>query len=220
MIGRRPALLGAAGLLCTGMAYATPASALPVPSGNHLGFRIIRKGSAIGTHVVEFVPEADALTVNIAVDIVVGIGPIALFRYTHRAMEHWRGHGLEAMETRTNDDGTQDHVSLRRGPTGLTVESSRFPTYIAPSNALPGSHWNEKMLDGPAINTQHGKLLRPRVTMLAEEPVPDASGRIIEARHFAVRGDANIDTWYDDTPCWVALRFIAHEGSEIRYERM
>jgi hypothetical protein len=76
------------------------------------------------------------------------------------------------------------------------------------------------MLDGPIINTEHGKLLRPQVTALKEEAVPVASGGTIEARHFAVRGDANLDTWYDDTPTWVGLRFVAHEGSEIRLERM
>jgi len=58
------------------------------------------------------------------------------------------------------------------------------------------------------------------VTMLNEEPVPTASGGTVEARHFAVRGDANIDTWYDDTPTWVGLRFTSHEGAEIRLERI
>ena len=56
--------------------------------------------------------------------------------------------------------------------------------------------------------------------MLNEEPVPTASGGTVEARHFAVRGDANIDTWYDDTPTWVGLRFTSHEGAEIRLERV
>jgi hypothetical protein len=215
MIERRTALMGAAGLLCAGMA-----PGLPVPPGDRLSFRIIRKGSAIGLHVIDFVAAGDLLTVNIAVDVAVGIGPVVLYRYTHRATEHWRGRELDAMETKTDDDGKHDFVSLRRISAGLAIDSSRYPSYVAPGNALPGSHWNEKMLDGPAINTQHGKLLRPLVIKLAVEPVPVASGGTIAARHFAVRGDANIDTWYDDTPTWAALRFTAHEGSEIIYERM
>jgi hypothetical protein len=215
MIRRRAVLLGGAGVLCAGMA-----PELPVPAGDRLTFRIIRKGSDIGRHVIEFSPDGDALTVNIAVDIAVGIGPIVLFRYTHRATEHWRGQALVSMNTETNEDGTRTHLTLQRVGSGLVVQSSKFPTYVAPGNALPGSHWNEKMLDGPIINTEHGKLLRPQVTALKEEAVPVASGGTIEARHFAVRGDANLDTWYDDTPTWVGLRFVAHEGSEIRLERM
>ena len=215
MITRRAALSGAAVLLCAGMA-----PVLPVPPGNHLGFRVIRKGSDIGLHVLDFARDGDWLTVKIAADIAVKFGPITLYSYVHRATERWRGRDLESMETSTQEDGTITRVSLRRVDTGLAVESTRFPSYVAPANALPASHWNEKMLDGPVINTEHGKLLRPHVTMLNEEPVPTASGGTVEARHFAVRGDANIDTWYDDTPTWVGLRFTSHEGAEIRLERV
>jgi hypothetical protein len=209
LLGSGAALLGA-----------HAARALPVPRDNHLIFRITRHDTAIGTHDIEFTRDGDALTVRIAIDIVVSIGPIALFRYRHRATEHWQGEQLMRMDSETNDDGRQDRLHVTRRPDGLAVDSSRFPFYVAPPNALPGSHWNERMLTVPAINTQHGKLLLAKVTMLDEERVPLASGATVEARHFRVRGDANIDTWYDDAPSWVALRFIAHEGSEIRYERM
>ena len=215
MIRRRAVLLGAAGAFCAGMS-----PDLPVPAGDRLTFRIIRKGSDIGRHEITFAPEGDVLTVTIAVDIAVGIGPVVLFRYTHRATERWHGHDLASMDTETNEDGTRTRLALQRVGGGLVVQSSKFPTYVAPGNALPGSHWNEKMLDGPIINTEHGKLLRPQVTALKEEPVPVASGGTIEARHFAVRGDANLDTWYDAAPSWVGLRFTAREGSEVRLERM
>src|ERR1700744_4729136 len=97
---RRTVLAGGLGLLCAGMA-----PALPVPAGDRLSFRIIRKGSAIGTHVVDFTRDSDALTVNVAVDIAVGFGPIVLYRYTHRATEHWRGVALNSMHTETTEDG-------------------------------------------------------------------------------------------------------------------
>jgi hypothetical protein len=216
MIGRRSALLGTATLLCAGAG----SRALPVPPGNRLSFQVIRKGGVIGSHVIEFVPDASKLTVRIAVDIAVGIGPIVLFRYTHRSEEHWVDHAFTAMETTTNDNGTHDFVAMHKTEDGYAVHCSRFGDYVAPANVLPGSNWDERMLSVPVINTQHGKLLRPHVTMLSEESVPDASGGTIEARHFAVRGDANIDTWYDSTPSWAALRFTSHEGSEITYKRI
>jgi hypothetical protein len=215
VIGRRPLLLGAAGLLC-----AAAAPALPIPTGDRLGFRIFRKGSAIGTHDLDFVTNGDTLTVNVAIDIRVGIGPIVLFRYTHRSREYWRDGQFMTMETKTYDNGANDFVSLHRVDSGLAVKGSRVADYIAPPNALPGSHWNEKMLTVPAVNTQNGRLILARVTALGEEAVPDAAGGTIEARHFKVRGDANLDTWYDNTATWAALRFTSHEGSEIVYERM
>jgi hypothetical protein len=212
---RRTLLLGSAALACMGMA-----SGLPVPPGDRLSYRILRNGSVIGTHVVDFSPAADRLTVTIAVDIAVGIGPLVLFRYTHRSTENWAGGRLQAMETVTNDDGTHDFVHLHRVTDGLEIESSRFGRFVAPADAMPGSHWNETMLRHPIINTQHGKVLYLRVAKLGEEPVPDAAGGTIDARHFALRGDVNVDLWYDRTPSWVALTYVAHEGSHIRYERL
>jgi len=203
-----------------GTASVHRAQALPVPPDRRLAFRIIRKGSVIGTHVINFGHDDERLTVSIAVDIVVGIGPIALFRYTHQATEQWRGNQLISMQTQTNDDGTRDRLTVRRDGLGLAVESSQVPAYVAPADAYPGSHWNPQMLQRPVINTQNGRLLRPHVIPLNREKVAFASGATVEARHFSVRGDANLDTWYDASPSWVALRFIAHEGSEIRYERV
>jgi len=34
-----------------------------------------------------------------------------------------------------------------------------------------------------------------------------------------LRGDANLDTFYDLTPSWVALRFSSKDGTEVRYLR-
>jgi hypothetical protein len=218
---RRALLLGCASLACVStVACLDSALALPVPPERRLAFRIIRKGSVIGSHVIDFGRDDDRLTVSIAVDIAVGIGPLVLFRYAHEATEQWRGNQLVFMQTQTKDDGTRDRLTVRRDGLGLAVESSQYPPYIAPADAYPGSHWNQQMLQRPVINTQNGRLLRPQVIPLNREKVALASGATVEARHFSVRGDANLDTWYDASPSWVALRFIAHEGSEIRYERV
>jgi hypothetical protein len=48
--------------------------------------------------------------------------------------------------------------------------------------------------------------------------VPAASGSRV-AHEFQLRGDVRLDTWYDPTPEWVGLRFTAHDGSVVVYER-
>jgi hypothetical protein len=40
-----------------------------------------------------------------------------------------------------------------------------------------------------------------------------------QAQHYTMRGDANLDTFYDLTPNWVGLRFSAKDGSEVRLGR-
>lgn len=219
-VARRALLLGSAGIACVGILHGNAARALPIPGDRRLTFRILRKGSVIGAHSVNFGQDDDGLTVSIAMDVAVGIGPLILFRYHHNATERWRGNRLMFMQTETNDDGTRDWVTARRDSDGIAIEGSRDRPYTAPPDAMPGSHWNPQMLRVPVINTQTGRLLRPRVTLVDEEKVALGSGTTVAAKHFSVRGDANIDTWYDASPSWVALRFIAHEGSEIRYERI
>ena len=212
MIARRIVLAGGACLA----AVRPAAAALPVPPGNRLAFSIVRKGSAIGTHVLTFEPSGDRLTVRVAADIAVSLGPIVLFRYRHRATERWEAGQVVSVDAETNDDGTAVKTRMWREGGMLMVEGTEKPRYAAPPNASPATHWNKSMLLGPLINTQDGKLMRPAVTPLGTAVIP---GYPHPASGFALRGDADLDTWYDASPRWVGLRFNGRDGTEIRYEQ-
>jgi Family of unknown function (DUF6134) len=212
MIGRRTVLAGG-----TCLAAARPAAAaLPVPPDKRLAFSIVRKGDVIGTHVLTFVPDGDRLTVHIAADIAVSLGPIVLFRYRHRATERWVGGQVVSLDSETNDDGTHVKARMWRNGGPLIVESTGHATYTAPQDAMPATHWNKAMLNGPFINTQNGKLMHPTVSPLGPAVIP---GCHHEAWGFAMRGDADLDTWYDAAPCWVGLLFTGKDGTEVRYVR-
>ena len=211
MIGRRAILAGGTCLVAARPA----AAALPVPPNNRLAFSIVRKGDTIGTHVLTFEPDGDRLTVHVAADIAVSLGPIVLFRYRHRATERWEDGRVVALDSATNDDGTQVKARMWREGGPLIVESTGNPKYTAPADASPATHWNKAMLNGPIINTQTGKLMRPTISRLGAGTIP---GRQQQAWGFALRGDADLDIWYDATPRWVGLRFDGRDGTEIRYE--
>ena len=223
ILGRRKLLAGGAALIC-GRAFpvlADPPSLLSTPPGKTLGFAVVREKSKIGEHVLTFEDAGNGnLTVRVAVELRVGIGPIALFRYKHSAAEVWQNGQLAALDTTTNDDGTPNKVSGRSTPTGFMVEGTRAPLYTAPPEALPATHWNRKQLDGPWINTQDGRLLHPVITPKGSSAIPTASGAMIAANHFSTSGDAILETWYDDSPNWAGLSFKAGDGSDIVYERM
>lgn len=213
MIRRRLLLGGWAAL-----PFSSARARLPIPPGDRLAFHIIRKGSTIGEHSVTFQRAGEALTVSVAADIVVGIGPIAFFRYKHRATVHYQGGQVISIDANTDDDGTPRQMTARRNELGLAVQGTKAPRYIAPPHSLPGTHWNRAMLDAPFINTEDGRLMHPTVTMAGTEPV-DVTGGSVAAQRYTMRGDADLDTFYDLTPSWVGLRFTAKDGSEIRYFR-
>ena len=211
MTSRRDVVLGCGAALCL-------SAAGPAPDPRNMVFRISRHGRAIGTHAFEFVRDGAALTVTIAVDIAAGLGPIVFYRYRHRAVERWRGETFESLDAETNDDGERSVVSMRRDGAVVRVAHSGGPDYAAPGNALPATHWNRRMLAGPMINNQTGALMRPSIASLGLETL-DLPGGAVRAEHLTLRGDADLDTWYDALGAWMALRFTAKDGTEIRYER-
>jgi hypothetical protein len=196
-------------------------STLPIPPSGAIGFRLIRHGDVIGSHTLGFQIEGDTLTVQIAVDVLYTLGPIPLVRYTHRNTEIWRNGRLSGLDSRTNKNGTELHMSAHRIAAGLQVEGSGTSRpYIAPEDALPTTYWNARMLQGPMIGTQDGILVRPRVTQQAMEKVRLASGSDMEARCYTLRGDLDLDLWYAAESDWVSMRFTVADGSVIRYERL
>jgi hypothetical protein len=216
MIVRRDMLVG--GALLAALPSVSRA-ALPVPTGNRLGFDIIRNGKRLGAHVLTFERDDDSLVVRVSVELVVKAAFITLYRYRHSAIERWAGDKVVELETSTDDHGKKFAVTGRRDGRGLVIEGTGTPRYVAPANALPATHWNRRQLDGPWINTQDGKLARPRVTRQGADDIQTARAGFLRATHFALSGDVEFDLWYDNQPSWAGLRFKGKDGSLIRYER-
>jgi hypothetical protein len=215
MIDRRHMLVG-------GLAFSTlpgiARAALPIPAGNRLGFDIVRKGAILGTHVLTFTPTGDGLVVHVVMDLVYKIMGLTLYRYSHRATETWAGDQVVALECSTDDNGTRYTLSGRREAGGFVIQGNKTARYIAPANAMPATHWNRRELDGPWINTQDGKLLRPKIVAGATETIPAANGATTRGRHYTLTGDAQLDMWYDDRLGWTGLSFTK-SGTTVRYER-
>ncbi len=227
VIDRRALLVGLLACGAAGarraMAMGTPPSglsSLPIPPSRSLAFRLIRHGSAIGDHTLDFAVRGDTLAVRIAADVVYKFGPIPLVRYAHRNTEVWQGGRLASLDAQTNKNGTQLHMSAHRTPAGLLVEGSGTAPYIAPEDALPTTYWNFRMLSGPMIGVQDGMLVHPRVTEKPIEPVRLASGAEASARCYSLTGDLNLDLWYTPDGSWMSMRFSVADGSVITYERI
>jgi hypothetical protein len=222
---RRAALvgLGATALGAMALAVAPPfapgaAARNPTPPRD-VAFTVWRGASPIGAHRIFFRAEGDDLVVTVAIDLAVRVAGIAVYRYTHRNREVWRGGRLVSLETTTNDDGTAYAVSARAGAEGLLVTAGGR-TVAAPADILPSSYWHpETPRARRLLNTQSGAVEAIAVAPPAADAVETAAGRV-PARRFAMTGGIAGDFWYDEAGRLAKVAFTAKsDGSLIWYRR-
>jgi Family of unknown function (DUF6134) len=216
MIGRR----GFLGLAASAFCISPAMSALPAAPMRSLQFRIMRKGSQIGTHSLSFSGGPDALTVDIAVEMAVSLGPIRLFHYDHHNVERWTNGQFDSLMAKTDYDGEPAWCSVHREGGKIVVEGSKCEKYVAPPGTLPATHWNKAELQGPMINPENGMLLRPAVGDLGSDTVALASGKEVPATHYSWQGEDKIDLWYDAQNGWTALRALTRSGEILTYEKL
>jgi hypothetical protein len=188
-----------------------------VPASGRLAFAVERSGKVLGSHNLSFRRNGDVLSVEVLVDLAYKVGPVTLFHYNLHVTERWAGGEVVSMDSQANDNGTKYRVSARREGGALMVEGNAVARYAAPANALPATHWNRHELDGPWINPQDGKVLRPAAAARGIESVPTANGSM-RARRYALSGAVKMDLWYDDEGVWSGLAFVK-SGAEVRYLR-
>lgn len=215
MIDRRGVLAGGlAGLvLPQGAAAAIPG----IPASGRLAFDVRRGGKSLGSHRLSFRRSGDALTVEVLVELLYKLGPVTLFHYNLHVTERWAGGEVQGFDSQANDNGTKYRTSARREGGALIVEGNAVARYAAPANALPATHWNRHELDGPWINPQDGKLLRPQVVARGPDNVPTLGGSA-RARRYSLSGPFKLDLWYDADDQWAGLAFT-RGGGEVRYLR-
>lgn len=215
MMTRRDFLLG-----CAAVPLAEAKPYMTQCGDGRVTFRILRHGSVIGSHMLDFVPQDDGSDVRTALDIKVEFGPITLFRYNLTGKERWRSGTLVSSESATDDDGKKVTFSCRREGDRLLVSGSQVSPYWAPGGALPASHWNKAELRAPWINLEDGRLMRPKVELAGLERLRRPDGTFLAAERYVLSGDATLDLWYEPSGRWASLVSRAQDGSEIRYERI
>jgi hypothetical protein len=182
-------------------------------------FDVWREGSLIGSHRIDFTRQGDDLRVDIAIELKVDFAYITVYRYEHRNRELWRGDRLLAMQSSTDDDGDRARVLLQARDGELAVEGTKF-TGTMPGDLLPTTYWREDSVRAARlVSSQDGRIFEVTVTPLGEEDVL-SEGRMVKARHYSMRGDLDLDLWYDADGQWVRLTFKASDGSLIEYRRV
>lgn len=228
--------LTAAFALIAAGTVASPVFAGEFPYGQSLAFDVYRNGQPIGQHTLTFKQDGSNRTVTVAVDFTVKALGVIAYRYHHDSKEVWSSNALQALEARTDDNGKQYRVSVKRGNDGLTVERhsptvvaaaaandqglqpSSFARELLPANLMPTTHWNVGQVgQSTLLNTQYGTKAKTQVTTLGREPVKLSNGTTVEATRYRYTGDIRMDQWFDDHGRWVKAAFPAPDGSSIDY---
>jgi hypothetical protein len=172
-----------------------------------LTFAVFRNGTKIGEHHVSFAGEGSDLVATTDATMTVKIGPVPVFKYHHRALEK-RNDGLFAsLETTTVTNGKDEHVTAERTGGGVRIDCTYGKTTLAP-DCNPMTHWNPQIFGGPPLfNPQTGKIMKVRTAK-------------VTPNHVTIRGEAEIDDFYDETGAWQSLTGKLDDGSRVEYHRV
>jgi hypothetical protein len=171
-----------------------------------LAFAVFRNGTKIGEHHITFAGDDARLTVTTDALMTVKLGPVPVFKYRHHAVEKRVGGAFASLVTATDSNGKPERVSAEAAGGSIRISgSSGFVS--APANANPITHWNPQVFSGPLFHPQTGKMLK-------------VTARRVEPGHWAIRGEAEIDDFYDASGAWLALKGKLEDGSRVEYRRI
>jgi hypothetical protein len=173
-------------------------------------FRIMRQGSAVGTHTVRFRDDGDLLRARTEMRIRVTLAGFTVFRFTQDTEEAWRGERLVALESRADRNGRRGSCSAVAEGNGLRVRGTAGEALL-PANAAPLTWWRAATLlrDVPLFDVREGRAVAPRL-----ERTPAAGGQRIR-----VIGGEGAEVGYDARGGWTFFATTGEDGSTVTYER-
>lgn len=189
------------------------------PATDKLAFEVLRKGKPIGTHTIAFTPNGNNLQVDIDIRLDVKFLMFNAYSYRHKNQEIWRDGRLVQIETKTDDDGENFFVNGRANGEGFDVNSSAGEA-TAPATIIPTSYWDPAIVEqNKLLNTQNGELLEVSVASGDETEIV-VGDETVDARHYVMSGDLDLELWYDSDGILSRIRFEASDGSTIDYRAM
>lgn len=185
-----------------------PSLALAAPGA--IGFRVIRGGSAVGTHVVRFRNEGPVLVAESEVRITVRLAGFVVFRYAHDTQERWQGARLQALTSRLDRNGTAGFCEVRAEGNGLLLRGTAGEARL-PVTAAPLTWWRAATLtaDLPLFDPRRGEPVAPELRRSA----------VAGGTQVRLIGGEGAEVLYDAAGTWVGFATTGEDGSAVRYER-
>ena len=216
MLSRRELVKG--GLYLGAAGAVAPNLILPARAHHPVNrnFTVTRDGSPIGKHSITMQKKGDETIVDVEVALKVKIAFITVFRLEHRNRETWHGGRLVKIDTKTNDNGKDYKVDGTATASGFDLVVNGVQS-VLPNPVIATSYWNPATVrQDHLLNSVNGKILGVAIKPIAAETVKTWTGAV-NAEKFEMRGDLDLDLWYDSGKHIVRLAFESR-GSIIDYE--
>jgi len=180
-------------------------------------FRVLLDGSEIGTHDFRVAEREGERRVQIDAKFIVTFLAVEVYHYVHSATERWRGNCLDAIDSRTDDNG--DLIAVHGASSGdrFVVQAPKAST-TTPGCMMSFAYWNPAFLSaGRLLNSQTGEVTDVHVDKLPDETVT-VQNIPMSTRRYALHGpNLRIDLWYTADGRWVQLETRTSRGSILKY---
>jgi hypothetical protein len=210
-------------VIAVALAFAGIGNSLAATPPAEWRFTVRLDGKPIGSHRFALGSAGNgSLALSSEAQYTVTLLGVPLYRYRHRADEHWVNGCLRSIDARTDDNGRLAEVrgQLREGRFDLQVrdEGRPAPVPAAPEGCLMSfAYWN------PAL-AQQARLLDPSTGRIEDVMISDAPAAPsdLEAKEQPVRGlrigglQGPIDVWYVGER-WVGLDTVVSGGRRLTY---
>ena len=174
-------------------------------------YDVLRNGKKIGTHAIRFEPGPGGLRVIAETKMEVRILFITAYRYHYVSEELWCENTLQQVTTRVDDNGNRSETDAQWQGDGYFVRRNDETGFIQ-GPIVSTNHWNDRATSVDAVfNTITGKINAVSVT-----PDVNTAPRL-SGQEYEMRGELNIDTYYDSAGNWQGMVFNHKDGSEIEF---
>lgn len=179
-------------------------------------YEVRRKGKKIGSHTISFKETKEGLKVTAHTKMKVKLLFVTLYSYEYIGDDIWCDGKIVRVGSRINDNGKKWTVDAVLSNDQYTVTSDTG-TSVLPAGSVPTNHWNMDVVRTDKLfNTITGKVDKVAVEPIGLEAVV-AGKNTKQVQRYQVRGDLNIDTFYDANGNWSGMQFEHADGSAIEF---
>ena len=199
-----------------------PATAATVSDGvRKLTFDVFLDDRAIGYQRFALTPVGDGMRIETQAEFEVKLLLITAFAYDHRNTELWRGGCLQAIDSRTDSNGTKYAVSGRARDSAFVVATNAGERSLGACVAS-FAYWDKDVLlqRQRLLNSQTGEYMPVRIDALGLDSVRIGQ-RNVAVQRYSLKGQGlDITLAYAaDGGDWVALDSRLDGGRTLRYRR-
>ncbi len=183
-------------------------------------FRVMLDDREIGTHEFRVNPLGDGKHVEINASFDVKLLFFTAYSYRHNNIERWEDGCLTAIESTTDDNGTEYRVEGQARDEGFVVDATGDDDTVGPACTRSFAYWNPEFLDSSQLlNSQTGEIVDVEISRQADE-VLQVDGQPVAAKRYALEmEDGTISLWYArESGQWLALEAPARGERVLRYE--